>query len=745
MVLSLILAGTGADAQQTFRFNSVTVEGNQRIETGTILNQAGIARGETVTAGQLNDASRRIRQSGFFEEVEVEPRGSTLIIRVIEFPTINRISFEGNTRIDDEDLEGFIESQPRQVFSPTRAERDVVILTEAYEQNGRVSARITPKVIRRSENRVDLVFEIFEGAPIEIQRISFVGNQNFSDRRLRRVLQSKQAGLFRALVASDTFVAQRLEADAQLLSDFYQSRGFVDFRVTGSNAELTRERDGYFITFNVQEGQQFRFGQITTVSEVPEARPEVFQGALQVKPGVVYSPTIVETSISRMERLAVQEGIDFLRVEPVITRNDRDLTLDVEFQLVRGPRVFVERIDIEGNTTTLDRVIRRQFTTVEGDPFNPREIRQAADRIRALGYFANSDVNAREGSRSDQVIVDVDVEETTTGSLTLGASFNSNAGIGLAIGFAERNFLGRGQQVTANIAGTADTANFNLSFAEPAFLGRNVGFSIAAGLFETRSNNSFYDTTTGLLRPALTFPLDETSRIQLYYSGQYRDMSNYTGTSPTLEAETALGGNFVSAIGTQYTFDTRRTGLNPDAGVLLAAGLEYAGVGGDLEYLETSLRVVGQRLAFSEEITLRASLQVGARNFLGGDPSRAIDRYTQQIMRGFDPNGMGPIQEDEFLGGNFFAVAQFDVEFPIGLPRELGVTGGLFYDVGSIWGIDDVIGVAESTDFIARQTVGISLFWESPFGPLRLNLSEPLSKEPGDITRAFDVQLRSDF
>ncbi|MEM9911974.1 MAG: BamA/TamA family outer membrane protein, partial [Pseudomonadota bacterium] len=360
--------------------------------------------------------------------------------------------------------------------------------------------------------------------------------------------------------------------------------------------------------------------------------------------------------------------------------------------------------------------------------------------------FASSDVNAREGSRSDQVIVDVDVEETTTGSLSFGGSFSSQDGLGLAIGLTERNFLGRGQQVRANIAASAETANFNLSFAEPAFLGRDVVFSIGTSLIETdQQNDASFDTIIGTFRPALSFPLDDTSRLEVFYNAEYREMNDYFGNSPTLEAETAQGGSFSSAIGTRYTYDTRRTGLNPDAGVLFEAGLEFAGVGGDQEYLESSLRLVGQRLAFSEEITLRASFEIGALEFLGGDPSRAIDRYTQQIIRGIDANGMGPSQNGEFLGGNYFASAQFDVEFPLGLPNEFGITGGLFYDVGSLWGIDQAIGAVQSRNFKARHVIGISVFWESPFGPLRLNFSEPIQTEPGDITRAFDIQLRTDF
>ncbi|MDD9723978.1 outer membrane protein assembly factor BamA [Roseovarius sp. SK2] len=743
LLAAALSVATEAQAQ-SYRFTNVSIEGNQRIEGGTILSQAGIARGETISAGQLNDAAQRIRASGLFEDVQVIPQGNTLVIRVIEYPTINRIAFEGNRRIKDPDLQSFIESEPRQVFSPTRVERDVAILTEAYEENGRVSARIQSKVIRRSDNRIDLVFEIFEGGAIEVNRVSFVGNRAYSDRRLRRVVDSKQAGILRAIVARDTFNAERLEFDKQVLRDFYLSRGYVDFRVTGTNAELAQERDGYFVTFNVQEGQQFRFGQITTTSEIPEANAADYQNVLRIRSGVVYSPTLVENSIARMERLAIRRGVDFLRVEPVITRNERDLTLDIEFMLVRGPRVFVERIDIEGNTTTLDRVIRRQFTPVEGDPFNPRQIREAAERIRALRYFEDVEVNAREGSDPSQVVVDVDVEETTTGTLSFGGSYSSDGGFGLTLGFSERNFLGRGQRVTAQISASADTANYNLAFAEPAFLGRDVEFAIQTSLLETDGNNALYDTVQGVLQPSLTFPVAENSRLTLYYKAGYQEMDDYVGVSPTLAAEVAQGDFFTSGVGARVVFDTRRTGLNPNAGVLLDAGVEYNGVGGDLEFMKYSMRVAAQRLAFNEEITLRASLEAGALDFMGGDRSRAIDRYTGQVMRGFDSNGMGPIQNGEHLGGNLFAVAKFDVEFPLGTPEEFGLSGGAFYDVGAIWNVD-TIGAAQSTGFNARHVVGLSLFWESPFGPLRLNFSKALQKEPGDIEREFDITVRTEF
>ena len=386
MSVAWMVPGSPADAQE-YTFSTIQIEGNNRIGDSAVLSRAGIARGKAVSGGELNDAYQRLQASGLFESVTIEPRGGTLVITVVEYPTINRVSFEGNARIKDEVLASVIDSDARRVFNPTQAEKDANAIAQAYSNDGRISARVQPKIIRRSQNRVDLVFEIFEGDNVEIERLSFVGNRVYSDRRLRRVLGTKQAGLFRILVKRDTFVADRTEADKQMLRDFYVSRGYVDMRISAVNAQLTEERDGYFVQYNVQEGQQFKFGEMTVSSTIEGVDAAAYQKIIKSKQGGVYSPTLVETDIARMERQAIRDGIDFMRIEPVVTRNDREQTLDVEYRITRGPRVFVERIDIEGNTTTMDRVVRRQFDSVEGDPFNPREIRASAERIRALGYL----------------------------------------------------------------------------------------------------------------------------------------------------------------------------------------------------------------------------------------------------------------------------------------------------------------------------------------------------------------------
>jgi len=753
MAVSLAVAAAPDTAQaQDFRFNAISVEGNQRIEAGTIASYLGVARGETVSAAELNDGYQRVLGSGLFESVEIEPRGNTLVVRVVEYPTVNRITFEGNARIDDETLASIVQSQSRRVFSPSTAEADATRLTEAYSQQGRIAARVQPKLIRRSDNRVDLVFEVFEGGVSEIERIGFAGNQVYSDRRLRRVLESKQAGLFRALIQSDTFIEDRIDFDRQVLRDFYQSRGYVDFRTTGVNSELSDERDAYFITFNVEEGQQFSFGEITATSDLAEVDPDVFQDAIRLRSGRTYSPTAVETEIARLERLAIREGLNFVRVEPRVTRNERDLTLDVEFLLTRGERVFVERIDIEGNTTTLDRVVRRQFRVVEGDPFNPREIRESAERVRALGYFGDAQVEAREGSTPQQVIIDVDVEEEPTGSLSFGGSYSTTSGFGAAITFRERNFLGRGQQLSLGVTTGVDSSNYSFSFTEPAFLGRDVAYSFSLNYLETDNDSAEYDTVIGNFSTGFTFPVSENGRLNLRYGARYSEITDLDpSVGEIITAEADRGEIWDSFVGYRYSYDTRRTGLNPNAGVLLEFGQDFAGLGGDSTYVESNLRAVAQTKVYNEEVTLRATLQAGALSY-SENSSRVTDRFSlgSNLMRGFESGGIGPREVgpgdvNDALGGDYFAVARFEAEFPLPLPEEYGISGGVFYDVGSLWGLEKTNDNVLYEDFTARQVVGVSVFWTTPLGPLRFNFSEALSKEEFDEEQTFDLTISTQF
>jgi outer membrane protein insertion porin family len=741
---------------QDYTFSRIVVQGNTRVGDAAVVTRAGIGQGETVTAGQVNDALQNLQNSGLFETVSVVPQGSTLLISVVERATLNRVVFEGNKRLKDDELREVVESKERRAFSASQAESDASAIAEAYSVQGRIAARVTPRIIRRSDNRVDLIFEIFEGDVVEIERLSFLGNRVFSDRRLRRVLQTKQAGIFRALIKSDTLIAERVDFDKQLLQDFYFSRGYVDFRIVSTNAQLTKERDGFFLVFKVQEGQQFNFGNISVVSDIPGLDLGVYRKSIKIKPGVVYSPTLVENEISRLEKQGQSDGVDFLRVEPRITRNDRDLSLNVQFVLSRGPRVFVERIDIEGNTTTLDRVIRQQFKIAEGDPFNPREIRDAAERIRALNFFENTDVNAREGSSPDQVIVDVDVEEAPTGSLNFGGSYGVNDGFGLAIGFTERNFLGRGQTVSLSLSTAQDAAQYGVSFLEPAFLGRDVAFGFTLQYNESDSSFSNFDGESLLFSPSLSFPVSEKGRVKLVYSLRRNEMQ---GRSPpdngaVVQNEIDAGREIVSSLGYAYSYDTRKTGLDPTAGVYFEFGQDFAGLGGDAEFIRSKTKIVGERRILSEEVTLRATFEGGLLNWRGGT-NRSINRFQvgPRIFRGFEPFGIGPRDfsapdDADPLGGNMYWVARLETEFPIGLPDELGIGAAIFYDAGNVWDLDDVDlagGDIKGQSGSIRHVVGASILWDSVIGPLRFNFTKALKKESYDEEQSFDFAIQSNF
>ncbi|NGM46714.1 outer membrane protein assembly factor BamA [Rhodobacter sp. SGA-6-6] len=753
---------------QVFSFSNVRIEGNSRVDDATILSYAGIARGGEVSAGDLNDAYQRLSRSGLFETVELVPQGGTLLIKVTEYPFVNLINFEGNKILKDEDLAQAIKSQSRRAFSPSVAEADAAAIAEIYRVKGRLAATVTPKVIRRDGNRVDLVFEITEGKVVEIERLSFVGNRAFSDRRLRQVLETKQAGFLRAIIQRDSFVAERIEVDKQMLTDFYRSRGYIDFEVTDATAETTRERDASFVTFTVHEGLPYTIGKVTTVSEVEGIDAAEFIAVQKIRKGQTFNPAVIENNIARMENLALKKGLNFIRVDPRITRDDRGQAVDIEFAIVRGQRVFVERIDIEGNATTLDQVVRRQFRTVEGDPFNPREIRQSAERIRALGFFSDAQVNAQQGSGPDQVVVNVDVEEQPTGSLNFGLSYSVSSGTGFNISFSESNFLGRGQSLSLSLANTSDTQNSSFSFTEPSVLGRDLSFNVN-GYYRTSDQEfALYNTRSLGFGFGIGFPVGEQSRLNLTYrvsADKIFDLQDdvlgddpltpevetVSIRSPILRREEAQGELITSAIGYSYQFDNRITGLNPTSSYIFRFGQEIGGLGGDTKFLTTTALAVAETKVLNEEVTLRVAVEGGYIHGLSGQTTRVTDRFfAGGKIRGFEPKGIGPrdgTDLEDALGGNAFAVARFEADFPLGLPEEYGITGGAFLDVGSVWSLDDTAGLAGEVDdsFKPRVAVGLSLLWNTPMGPLRFNFSRALVKEDYDREQNFDLTVSTRF
>lgn len=744
-------------------YNSIDVEGNTRIASSTILSIAAVELSMTTSNSEINSAVQRLNATGYFKSVSIMSIGNKLLIKVVENPTINQVSIEGNKKLKDAILLDLIVSSPRKTYSISTVETDAQKIADAYSAAGRIATRVTPRIIKRSSNRIDVVFQVLEGNVSEIKSLDFVGNRKYSDRRLRSVIATKRAGIFHDLFKNDTYVADRIEFDKQKLSEFYLRNGYIDFKVLSSTSDLSRTTDSFSVKFNLQEGQQYRFGKVSLVSNENDIDTSKYKNLLDIKSGKVYDPRQVERLIKKVEARLRRHDYPFVVAHPKLIRNDGNQTLDIEITLVRSAKVFVERIDIEGNSTTLDKVIRREFRIVEGDAFNQRSIQEAADRIRGLDYFSNVDIQSRAGSSSSRTIIDVDLVEKQTGSLSFGLGYSSSNGPTGTIGLTQRNFLGRGQKVSVSVSKSGESVDVSFGFHEPYFLDRDlsIGFDIDAN---TRSSSYIpVDIKMISFVPTLSFPTGENSRFSAYYKlsrhqvfaqkktdSKGKEIS--VGVSAITQKDIDAGKQITSAIGVKYTIDKRNSLISPTAGYRFSVSQELAGLGGDVSYSKTGINFKSFRTLFNDDIVLSVELEAGFlkdldngsnitnRYFLGGDQ-----------LRGFDSYGLGPRdrKHGDPVGGNKFVVARLEASFPIGIPKEYGVYGGLFFDTGSVWGVkkigDASIHSGENTKAIFRATIGASIFWDTVIGPLRFNFTRPLKKQDYDNTNSFQFTVDTRF
>lgn len=748
LLVGLLGAG-GAWAQAAL--GGIDVVGNRRIEPATITALLTIQPGEPITPEAVNASVRSLFDSGLFRDASIAVDGNRLVVRVDENPTINRVAFEGNSVIADDVLQPNVTSRPRRAFTRARAEADAQVLTEIYRRSGRFGAVVEPVIIELPDNRVDLVFEIEEGSVTRINAINFIGNEVFSNRRLRRVIDTTESGIFAPFVTSDIYDPDRLDFDAELLRRFYLSRGFADFTVLSSVAELSPDRRGFFITFTVEEGERYTFGELSVVSRAPGLDAAEFEALIEGREGDVYNADLVERTIDRMVFLAGQRGFAFIQVRPRAVRDPEARTIGVVYELVEGPQVVVERIDIEGNVRTLDRVIRRQFDIVEGDLFDSRAVERARTNIRGLGFFSRVDLDVEQGIDEDSAAITVAVEEQPTGSLTFGLGFSTADGVVGEVSLRERNFLGRGQLVQIRLVAAGEQQVVDFAFREPAFLDRDleVGFDAFYRQEDRSDESSFEETNFGFV-PRLSFPVSEFGRLGFSYTISSDEIRNVRSTASPLIALDS-GTDITSALGTTFTYDRRNDPLTPTAGYLLRVGADVAGVGGDTQYVRATGLARGFMALFDEDVVGSIELEVGAIEGFSGYTPRITERFFLggDQFRGFRRGGIGPrdFATDDALGGKYFAVARTEVTFPLGLPDDLGFSGGVFVDAGTVFGLDRTRANGSVVDDSAkwRATVGASLFWDSVLGPLRINVATPLLDERGDRTETFRLTAGTRF
>ena len=746
LVLLLVLVPFTVSAQQVIR--QIEVTGTQRIEPQTVASYLKLGVGDPMTRESMNDALKSLFSTGLFADVTLRQKGSTLVVEVAENPVVNQIAFEGNERIEDQELLAEIQLRPRQVFTRTKVQNDVSRLYQVYRRNGRFSANIEPKVIRLEQNRVNLVFEVAEGDVTKVESIRFVGNKRFSDDRLRSEISTKESVWYRFITADDRYDPDRLSFDQELLRQFYLSQGYADFRIVSAVAELSNDRSDFFVTFTVEEGERYKFGEISIDSQLRDFDSAVLEPQIApIKEEEWYDAGRVQKTVDLITDELGDQQYAFVSVRPNTNKDRENQIVDLTFQIQEAPRAFVERIDVNGNVRTLDKVIRREMLLVEGDPFNKSKLKRSEQQVRNLDYFETFDMQVKPGSAPDKTVVDINVTEKSTGELSIGAGFSTNDGPLADFRIRERNFLGKGQDLLLATIIAGERTEFNVSFTEPYFLNRDVSAGIDAfHITRDFQDESSYDQRRSGGGFRLGFPLSERWRQTWRYNAQRNEITDVQADASRFIREQA-GERDTSAISQRTTYDSTDSRMFPTEGWYLWFDTEVAGLGGDAKYVSGKaggsyyypiadrwiLNVLGEVGAI--EGYSDTEVKINERFFLGGS-----------TLRGFAQAGVGPrdISTDDSLGGNYFYRGTVETSFPLGLPEELGILGHAFTDAGSLFELDDT-GAEVVDEQSIRASVGLGISWRSPFGPVRVDLATPFAEEDFDETEAFRFNFGTRF
>ena len=745
---------------------NIIVEGTRRIDPQSVGGYLTIKRGEPFDSAKIDASLKSLFASGLFRDVSIRRRGRDLVIRVVENPIVNRVAFEGNSKLDDEDLDVAANISPRSVYSRASVEEAVRRMLAAYRAAGRYAATVTPKVIPRAQNRVDVVFEIEEGATTLVRRISFIGNRNYSDASLRDAIVTKESAFWRFLGRSDIYEPAKLEADKELLRRYYLERGFPEFQVVSAVAELAPDREGFFVTITVREGPRYRFGKLVVDSRLPRIDSGELTAAVKAQTGDRYNAGKVERSVVALTNVAGTHGYAFAKVNPQVRLNRDKATADITFTIERGRRVFIERIEILGNVRTRDSVIRREILVSEGDAFNSTKISQSRRRLVNTGYFESVNIERKEGTTPDQVHLTIAVVERATGQLSLGGGFSTRDGPLGTIGLQETNFLGRGYDIRLAGQLSLRASQVDASFTDKHFLGRDVSFGvdvfrIRRGFQSTFSEASDYQIERLGGRVRFGYPLAEDVRQRVFYELTNRRVTDLEAqSSEFLRNET--GSSTKSALGTAISWDTRDNRFETTDGFVVGGGATVAGLGGSESFYKLSAEA-GYWQSLAPGLVLALLGEAGHVGGIGQDV-RLSERYFLggDTLRGFEYGGVGPRDRlnNQSLGANNYWLVTAELIFPLGLPKELGIKGRIFADMGGAFGIDvpkkitvpdpDNPGMNTTTaelidDATPRISAGAGLSWRSPLGPLRFDFGFPLVRQSHDRTRLFNFRFGTRF
>jgi outer membrane protein insertion porin family len=735
-------AASPAQAQGVIR--GIDVVGNQRIEAETIRSYMLLQPGDAFDADRLDRSLRTLFATGLFRDVRVARQGDRIRVTVEENPIVNRVAFEGNARVSEDVLRAEATLRPRAVFTPQQAQADRQRILDLYARRGRFAARVEPKIIQLDQNRVDVVFEVTEGETALVTRVSFVGNAAFSDSRLRDAIATREQAWYRLLSSSDIYDPERLNFDRELLRRYYLRNGYADVQITGSTAELAPDNSGFFVTFTIEEGPRYAVGQVDVTSSIRGVDVAQLQSRLSISAGDWYDGDAVERAVEAMTDSPALAQVPFAEVRPRVTRNRDAQTVDLVFEIAEGPRTFVERIEITGNTRTADRVIRREMRMAEGDPLSTAQIRRSRQRIRDLGYFMNVDIQPQPGTRPDRAVLNTTVTERPTGEISVGGGFSTDAGFLADFGIRERNFLGNGVDARLQAMLAQRRQQVDFSVTDPAFLDRNLsaGFDIFYLERNLQEIASYSEERYGVvLRSGYEF--NERVRQSWAYSLVNRNIFD-VGLNASRFIREQEGETLLSQLGTTLAYDVRDSRIEPRAGYVLRVGTDVAGLGGDVSYVrlrgDTAVYFPLERALGDRDFVLVLQAGAGLLEPWGDRDERIIDRFFLggDNLRGFALAGAGPrdvasIDKDP-LGGRLIWTQTTELRFPLPVPSELGLLGRAFVDVGSL-SETPVTGLGVVDDADPRVGVGVGISWRTPIGLINIDVAQAVVKKSYDQTQ----------
>ena len=746
----------------------IVVEGNQRVEYDTVMSYLQFSVGQDASPEKIDESVKVLFQTGLFADVQIINRGGTLVIKVVENPLINQVNFEGNTAIDDKALQKEVEVKERMIFTRAQAQSDTQRVLALYQKAGYYNVNVAPKIIRHQDNRVNLVFEINEQGKTTIKSINFTGNNAFSGYALRSVMATKEHSWWNYFQRNDTYDADRLEYDKELLRRYYLKHGFADIEIVSAEAQLSPDGENFDVNITLSEGSHYTIADVAVDIGSSNLDPEKLRDVVKTGVGDSYDASKVDKTVENLTLEASRQGYVFARVEPKVDRNSGVGSLNLSYTVAEGTRAYVERIEITGNRRTLDDVVRRELQIFEGDAFNRTLVERARRRLTALDFFDKIDFREEEGSAPDKVVLFVDLVEKSTGKIAFSLGYSSTEKVIGSVELTERNLLGKGQFLRINTTASFKKQSVDFSFTEPYFMGMPI--SAGFDLFATNTDNTDFSSyksrqVGGALRTG--FDLDEYSSLDFKYYVAFRKTKGIDASiaAPAIIAQE--GNNWKSSVGATYTWDDLDNPNIPTTGFRGQLDGEVAGLGGTTRYGRLEAHGWYFFPVYEESVVLKLEGNAGHIQSFGGKDVPLQDRFFHgsDTFRGFAKAGVGPRQVNngggtDSIGANSYAIGTVEMTFPVGLPEGWGISGAAFTDFGTVFGSDDdsvLRGAGTCTsansakncdvfkNMAFRASVGAGLIWQSPFGPLRFEVAYPLLKADYDEKELFRFSIGTRF